>query len=70
MRHLEILEVLEGKEMTVTEIAKHIKSSVIETGRLLLRLTEQGKVESFEREGKILWRIKQKSKEEEKFKYV
>lgn len=70
MKHLKILEVLEGKEMTVNEIAEHIKSSVIETRRLLLRLTEQGKVESFEREGKIFWRIKQKSKEEEKFKYA
>jgi|Deesub1362B_J571_1020462.scaffolds.fasta_scaffold00007_338 DNA-binding IclR family transcriptional regulator len=70
MKHLKILEVLEGKEMTVNEIAEHVKSSVIETRRLLLRLTEQGKVESFEREGKILWRIKQKSKEEEKFKYA
>jgi len=70
MKHLKILKVLEGKEMTVNEIAEHIKSSVIETRRLLLRLTEQGKVESFEREGKIFWRIKQKSKEEEKFKYA
>jgi len=33
-------------------------------------LSEQGKVESFEKNGKIYWKIKEKDEKEEKFKYV
>lgn len=70
MRHLKILKILEGKELTTEEISKETKISLAEVRKLLLRLTEQGKVESFQRGGKIFWRIKQKTPEEEKFKYV
>ncbi|MBO8174957.1 MAG: ArsR family transcriptional regulator [Thermococcus sp.] len=70
MRHLKILNVLEGRELTSDEISKETKMSPVEVRRLLLRLAEQGKVESFQKEGKILWRLKQKTPEEEKFKYV
>lgn len=31
-----------------------------------MRLSEQGKVESFEKEGKIYWKIKEVSEEEKK----
>ncbi|NJE07631.1 ArsR family transcriptional regulator [Thermococcus sp. M39] len=70
MKHLKILNVLEGKELTIVEISKETKMSLAEVRKLLLRLAEQGKVESLQREGKIFWKIKQKTPEEEKFKYV
>ncbi|USS40763.1 winged helix-turn-helix transcriptional regulator [Thermococcus aggregans] len=69
MKHLKILNVL-TKEMTTEEIAKETGMSLAETRRFLLRLREQGKVESFERDGKIFWKLKEKSKEEEEFKYI
>ncbi len=42
----------------------------MEVRRYLLRFAEQGKVESFQREGKIFWKIREKREEEEEFKYV
>lgn len=69
MRHLKILNTL-TKEMTTEEIAKETGLSLAETRRFLLRLLEQGKVESIERNGKIFWKLKEKSKEEEEFKYI
>lgn len=70
MRHLKVLNILEGKELTTEEISKETEMSLVEARRILLRLAEQGKVGSFQKEGKILWKIKQKTPEEEKFKYV
>ncbi|RLF84577.1 ArsR family transcriptional regulator [Thermococci archaeon] len=69
MKHLKILDTL-TKEMTTEEIAKETGLSLAETRRFLLRLLEQGKVESIERNGKIFWKLKEKSKEEEEFKYI
>ena len=69
MRHLKILNTL-TKEMTTEEIAKETGLSLAETRRFLLRLLEQGKVESIERNGKIFWKLKEKTKEEEEFKYI
>lgn len=69
MKHLKILDTL-TKEMTTEEIAKETGLSLAETRRFLLRLLEQGKVESIERNGKIFWKLKEKTKEEEEFKYI
>ncbi|AHF80139.1 winged helix-turn-helix domain-containing protein [Thermococcus paralvinellae] len=70
MKHLKILNVLKERELTTSEISKETKMPLAEVRKILLRLVEQGKVESLQKEGKILWRIKQKTPEEEKFKYV
>ncbi|MDK2983796.1 MAG: hypothetical protein PWP19_1274 [Thermococcaceae archaeon] len=51
MKHLKILDIL-TKEMTTEEIAKESGLSLAETRRFLLRLLEQGKIESVERDGK------------------
>ncbi|WP_087036440.1 winged helix-turn-helix domain-containing protein [Thermococcus litoralis] len=69
MKHLKILNIL-TKEMTTEEIAKESGLSLAETRRFLLRLLEQGKIESIERDGKVFWKLKEKSKEEEEFKYI
>ncbi|MDK2853364.1 MAG: hypothetical protein PWP49_388 [Thermococcaceae archaeon] len=69
MKHLKILNIL-TKEMTTEEIAKESGLSLAETRRFLLRLLEQGKIESVERDGKIFWKLKEKSREEEEFKYL
>ncbi|AIF70001.1 hypothetical protein PAP_08065 [Palaeococcus pacificus DY20341] len=69
MKHLKILEALNEKnELTVEEIAKESNLNLAETKKLLMRLSEQGKVESFEKEGKIYWKIKEVSEEEKKLK--
>ncbi|MPW38144.1 winged helix-turn-helix transcriptional regulator [Thermococcus sp. 101 C5] len=69
MKHLKILNIL-TKEMTTEEIAKESGLSLAETRRFLLRLLDQGKIESVERDGKIFWKLKEKSREEEEFKYL
>ncbi|AMM53641.1 ArsR family transcriptional regulator [Pyrococcus kukulkanii] len=70
MKHLKILKVLESGEKSEEEIAKVTGLSRLETRRFLLRLAEQGKVESFQKEGKIFWKIREKKPEEEEFKYL
>ncbi|MFA4646746.1 ArsR family transcriptional regulator [Pyrococcus kukulkanii] len=70
MKHLRILKVLESGEKSEEEIAKVTGLSRLETRRFLLRLAEQGKVESFQREGQIFWKIREKRPEEEEFKYL
>jgi len=67
MKHLKVLESLEGEEgLTVEGIAEKTNLKVLEVRKVLMRLSEQGKVESFEREGKIYWKIKEVSEEEKK----
>ncbi len=70
MKHLRILESLKEKEKTLEDISSEVNIPLMEARKLLLRLSEQGKVESFEKEGKIYWKIKEKDEKEEKFKYV
>ncbi|ADT83738.1 ArsR family transcriptional regulator [Thermococcus barophilus] len=70
MKHLKVLNILKGKELTAEEISREVRISHPEVRRILLRLAEQGKVESLQKEGKILWRLKQRTREEEEFKYV
>ncbi|WP_461865765.1 ArsR family transcriptional regulator [Thermococcus sp.] len=70
MKHLRILDTLKSGEKTLEDISREVNISIVETRKLLLRLSEQGKVESFEKNGKIYWKIKEKDEKEEKFKYV
>jgi hypothetical protein len=57
----EILEKSDSPLLTAT-IAEKAGMNLFETRKNLLRLTEEGKVESVEKEGKICW---QKRREEE-----
>lgn len=70
MKHLRILEVLKSGEKTLEDISSETGMSLMETRRFLLRLSEQGKVESFEKEDMIYWRLKKKDEKEEEFKYI
>ncbi len=70
MKNRKVLKALEGGPKTVEEIANETGLKTMEVRRYLLRFAEQGKVESFEKDGKIFWRIKEKKPEEEEFKYV
>ncbi|BAD84661.1 hypothetical protein, conserved [Thermococcus kodakarensis KOD1] len=70
MKNQRVLKALESGPKTVDEIAKETGISPMEVRRYLLRFAEQGKVESFQREGKIFWKIREKREEEEEFKYV
>lgn len=70
MKNRKVLEALSGGEKTTEEISKETGIPEMEVRRYLLRFAEQGKVESFERGGKIYWKIREKRPEEEEFKYV
>ncbi|ASJ17345.1 ArsR family transcriptional regulator [Thermococcus chitonophagus] len=70
MKHLKILKALEAGEKSEEEISRETGLSRLETRRFLLRLAEQGKVESFQKDGKIFWKIREKKPEEEEFKYL
>jgi len=70
MKNVRVLEALEDGEKTIEEIAEKTGINPMEVRRYLLRFSEQGKVESFEKEGKIYWRIREKKPEEDEFKYV
>ncbi|WP_048146942.1 ArsR family transcriptional regulator [Pyrococcus abyssi] len=70
MRHVKILELLEEGEKSEEEITEKLGMPKLEVRKFLLRLAEQGKIESFQKDGKIYWKIKEKKPEEEKFKYI
>ncbi|NJF24830.1 helix-turn-helix domain-containing protein [Thermococcus sp. Bubb.Bath] len=70
MKNVKVLEALEDGEKTIEEIAEKTGIDPMEVRRYLLRFSEQGKVESFEKEDKIYWKIKEKKPEEDEFKYV
>ncbi len=69
MKHLRILDVLKSGEKTLEDISRETGISLMETRRFLLRLSEQGKIESFEKDDMIYWRLKKKDEKEEEFKY-
>lgn len=52
MKNQRVLKAFESGPKTVDEIAKETGISPMEVRRYLLRFAEQGKVESFQREGK------------------
>ncbi len=70
MKNVRVLEALEDGPKTIEELTEITKLSVMEIRRYLLRFVEQGKVESYQKEGKLFWKLKEKSEEEEEFKYI
>ncbi|WP_461863479.1 ArsR family transcriptional regulator [Thermococcus sp.] len=70
MKNVRVLEALEDGPKTIEELTGITKLSVMEVRRYLLRFVEQGKVESYQKEGKLFWKLKEKSEEEEEFKYI
>jgi len=70
MKGDKVLSIITEEGKTIEEIAQAAGLSVAEVRRYLLRFAEQGKVESVERNGKILWKIKEESEEEKKFRYT
>ncbi len=70
MKNVRVLEALEDGPKTIEELTEITKLSVMEIRRYLLRFVEQGKVESYQKEGKLFWKLKEKSEEEDEFKYI
>jgi len=70
MKNRRVLEALENGPMTLEEISSTTGLKALEVRRYLLRFVEQGKVESFQRDGKLLWKLREKRPEEDEFKYV
>ncbi|WP_456368266.1 helix-turn-helix domain-containing protein [Thermococcus sp.] len=70
MKNVKVLRAIEDGPKTVEEIAEITGISPMEVRRYLLRFVEQGKVESYQREGKLYWKIRERREEEEEFKYV
>ena len=70
MKNVRVLKALENGPKTVEEIAKETGLRQMEVRRYLLRFAESGKVEAFEKEGRLYWKLKEKNELEEEFKYV
>ncbi len=70
MKNVKVLRAIEDGPKTVEEIAEITGISPMEVRRYLLRFVEQGKVESYQKEGKLYWKIRKRREEEEEFKYV
>jgi response regulator of citrate/malate metabolism len=63
-----IEEILEQSEdpLSTAEVAEKAEISIVEARKNLLRLSEEGKVESIQKEGKICWKKKEEEEETEK----
>ena len=63
-----IEEIIEdsGDPLSTKEVAEKAEISIAEAGKNLLRLKEEGKIESVEKEGKICWQKKREDEETEK----
>ena len=70
MKNVKVLNALENGPRTIEEISEITGIKPMEVRRYLLRFVEQGKVESYQKEGKIFWKLKEKNELEEEFKYV
>ena len=70
MKNVKVLEALKDGPKTIEEITESTGIKPMEVRRYLLRFVEQGKVESYQKEGKLFWKIREKREEEEEFKYV
>ncbi len=64
-----ILKLLENEEVPLSAeiISEKTKETLIKTKSILLRLQEEGKVESTKKEDIILWQLKKKDDTEKKF---
>ncbi|NJE01796.1 MULTISPECIES: helix-turn-helix domain-containing protein [Thermococcus] len=70
MKNVKVLEALGDGPKTIEEIAGKTGIPAMEVRRYLLRFVEQGKVESYQKDGKLYWKLKEKDELEEEFKYV
>ncbi|WP_258084720.1 helix-turn-helix domain-containing protein [Thermococcus thermotolerans] len=70
MKNVRVFKALEDGPKTIEEIVEITGLPAMEVRRYLLRFVEQGKVESYQKEGKLFWKIKEVSEAEEEFKYV
>ncbi|WP_297536222.1 ArsR family transcriptional regulator [Thermococcus sp.] len=70
MKNVKVLKALESGPKTVEEIAEETGLNPMEVRRYLLRFAESGKVESYQKDGKLYWKIKEKDELEQEFKYV
>ncbi|ANF23057.1 ArsR family transcriptional regulator [Thermococcus sp. CX2] len=70
MKNVRVMKALEEGPKTIEEIVEATKLPKMEVRRYLLRFLEQGKVESYQKNGKLFWKIKEKDEKEEEFKYV
>ncbi len=64
-----ILELLENEDspLSAEMISKRTKESLMKTKSSLLRLQEEGKVESTKKQDEIVWQIKKKDDVEKKY---
>ncbi len=70
MKNVKVLEAIKDGPKTIEEIAEATGIKPMEVRRYLLRFTEQGKVESYQKEGKLFWKIREEDEAEKEFKYV
>ncbi|NJE06370.1 ArsR family transcriptional regulator [Thermococcus sp. M36] len=70
MKNVRVLEAIKDGPKTIEEIAEATGIKPMEVRRYLLRFVEQGKVESYQKEGKLYWKLREKDELEEEFKYV
>ncbi len=66
--YLKIEEILEQSEdpLSTKDVAEKAEINLFEARKALLRLSEEGKIESVEKEGKICWQKKEEAEEAEK----
>jgi len=70
MKNVKVLKTLEKGPKTVEEIAEETGLKPMEVRRYLLRFAESGKVESYQKDEKLYWKLKEKDELEDEFKYV
>ncbi|KYK33911.1 MAG: hypothetical protein HXS46_19325 [Theionarchaea archaeon] len=63
-----IEEILEQSEdpLSTKDVAEKAEINLFEARKALLRLSEEGKIESVEKEGKICWQKKKEAEQAEK----
>lgn len=64
-KELELIE-KSSTPLSTKEIADGTKQNLFVTRQNLTRLQEEGKIESFEKEGAVHWRMKTRDEREEK----
>ncbi|WP_297068996.1 helix-turn-helix domain-containing protein [Thermococcus sp.] len=70
MKNVKVLRALESGPKTIDEISEETGVPNMEVRRYLLRFAEQGKVESYQKEGKLFWKIREEDETEKEFRYV
>ncbi len=70
MKNVKVLKALESGPKTIDEISEETGVPNMEVRRYLLRFAEQGKVESYQKEGKLFWKIREEDETEKEFRYV